>query len=324
MAKVSIVLPTYNSGSYIEETIDSILKQDYDDFEIVIVDDASTDDTRNIIHKINSEKIKYHCLENNHGGPSKPRNIGIEKSNGDYIVFFDSDDLMLKDRISSAVDVLESNPDIHLSFSDIIKFKNSYDDSGRRFLDEYRELSKLKTNLVGPECYEIFNADAYRSLFYENYIPTSTVTVRKKVFEEIGGFDESLTNSDDLDMWFRISNVYNIVYIDKATVGYRVREGSISTRGAKLSLNRAKTYIKQQGISKNTELEKQIKIQLSEIYAGLGYANRTFGNIDESRKYYLLSLKNKFDSRIFIKYLITFIGVNNINFLLKVKKYLVD
>jgi len=108
MDKVSIIMPAYNAENTIKNTIESILNQNYDNYEIIVVDDGSTDNTQNIVKNIDNSKIKYFKLETNKG-VSNARNFGIEKATGNYIMFIDSDDLYLDTMIEKMVNGIKES-----------------------------------------------------------------------------------------------------------------------------------------------------------------------------------------------------------------------
>lgn len=111
MPKASVIIPVYNGGDYIGETIDSILSQSFHDFELIIVDDGSTDDTADVIHGFRDSRIRYFHQPNS-GKPASPRNNAIRKSEGDIIFIFDSDDIMLPGKLATTVQCMELAPEL--------------------------------------------------------------------------------------------------------------------------------------------------------------------------------------------------------------------
>lgn len=320
MPKVSVIVPTYNSGGYVRETLLSILDQDYQDFEIIVVDDASTDNTSDVITAMNSCKINYVSLPENHGGPSKARNVGVAKASGAYIAIFDSDDIMLAGRLSTAVTVLDRCADVAMTFTDIQKFDELTGDYPEIFLKHYDRFASIEKKRIQKNVYAINNKQAFNCLFFENFISTSSVTIRKSVFGQVGLFDESLTNADDLDMWFRISHRYDLAFVDTPTVRYRVREGSISGRGATLANNRIRVYRKRMELGLDRETRDQALKQIATNYAGMGYSYRCLNHMQAARRSYLSSLKERMDWRVIIQYLVTYLGNDIIGFIRRMKR----
>lgn len=297
MPLVSVVIPTYNSAHYLPETIASIQAQDFDDFEIIIVDDRSTDNTKEVIAGLDAGDIRYYCLDANHGGPSRPRNVGIRNARGTFIAFCDSDDLLRPGRIGRAVKFLQSNPDLGLVFTNAKKFDDQTGtDLGEFLNNEYKMFHSLPKKQVGENSFLIAAKDAFSCLFYENFITTpSAVTVPKRIFEIVGLFDESLTNGDDWDMWFRISRLFPIVYIDEISFKYRIRAGSISKRGPILAINRSRVVKKQLSADLPIRLRKRCWKIVSRNDYGIGYYYQTLGEMRHARKYYRKSLRESFN-----------------------------
>jgi len=245
MPIVSVVIPTYNAAKYLPETINSVLEQDFDDLEIIVVDDKSTDNTKKVLNEIGSDKIRYYRLEENHGGPSLPRSIGVKEAKGEFIALCDSDDLFAPGRLSSAVKFLRNYPELGMVFTDEQKFDGATGKDLGNFLEGYEIFHTLPRKEVAGNCFVIASDDAFSCLFFENYVMPSGVTVRSSIFKDIGCFDETLTNGDDRDMWFRITRKYPIGFINKIGFRYRVRASSISGRGPSLAENRTRVLRKQ-------------------------------------------------------------------------------
>lgn len=318
MPTVSVIIPAYNAENYILETIESILTQSYKDFEIIVVDDKSTDNTKNIVMQIASDKIRYFCLDENHSGPSRPRNIGIKLALGKYIAFCDSDDLYTPNRLKSAVNFLESNGDLGMIFTDEQQFDDKTGKELGNFLHGYNLFHSLSKKKINENLYIIKSEDAFNCLFYENYILTCGVTCRRSIFTKIGYFDESLTNGDDRDMWFRITRKFSIGFIDDIGFRYRVREGSISGRGPELAVNRSKVIQKQINEGLPLRLQNRCRQIIAANTYGIGYYYQKEGKMSDARKYYIDSIKKKINLLAIKGLFITFLG-RKIYFWLKKK-----
>lgn len=119
MPLVSVVIPTYNSAQYIPEAVDSILSQTFKDFEIIVVDDGSTDNTEEVVTRIKSDKVRY-FKQPNSGGPSKPRNVGVELARGNFISLCDSDDVIFPNKLAEAVDFFLQHPHLGFVFANMV------------------------------------------------------------------------------------------------------------------------------------------------------------------------------------------------------------
>jgi glycosyltransferase involved in cell wall biosynthesis len=309
MPIISVVIPTYNSVNYLKETVNSVLAQDFDDYEIVIVDDCSIDGTKELIGKYTSKKINYITLENNHGGPSKPRNVGIQRSKGKYIALCDSDDILSTDRLSVAVRYLEQHPEVAMTFTDEEKLEDSTGIIKGNFLNnEYERFHKLEKDKINDEFYIIKKDDAFECMFFENYIMPSGVTIRQSIVDDIGYFAESLSNSDDRDLWFRLTRKYSVGFINRIGFKYRIRTNSISGRGPGLAFSKIEVIKKQIDLGLPKRLYQRAKKIISINLFGIGYYYQRNGDMQRARKYYLDSLSQAINVRSIKGILITFLG----------------
>ncbi len=212
--KVSVVIPTYNSAEYLSEAIDSVLSQSYDNWEILIVDDGSTDNTRDIIKKYDNS-IKYYYKKNE--GVSKARNFGIEKAQGKYVAFLDSDDYWEVDKLERQVASLENeNISGRACYSSFTLFEGGFNIVGVRKSERYSSALEdlmLQCNVVGTP---------------------STVIVERSLFDNVGGFDPALSLCADWEMWIRLATVTEFIYIEEPLIKYRLHESNMSNNATLL------------------------------------------------------------------------------------------
>ena len=203
--KVSFIVPTYNRAHMVSETIDSILAQTFQDFEIIVVDNESTDNTEAVIKAYNDRRIKYFKNQNN-GVVAVNRNYGITKSQGEYIAFCDDDDLWLPEKLERQVREFEKDSQVGLVCTNGINFDSDGEHGAR-----------IKAKL--SDRYFTFE-----SLIWGNAIIGSSVLVKKQAIDEVGMMDESpeVFSSEDYDLWLRIAKKYRIKYIDLPLIKYRV------------------------------------------------------------------------------------------------------
>lgn len=189
---VSVIIPTYNRGWAIKEAIDSVLAQDFTDFELIVVDDGSTDNTQDIL---NSYKEDIIVLHQENKGVSAARNRGIASASGQYIAFLDSDDLWLPQKLSTQVDFFNTNPDALICQTEEKWIRNGM------FANPKKRHRKLSGN--------IFEQSLYLCL-----VSPSAVMMKRSLFEKAGMFDETLSACEDYDMWLRVSCRYPVYLID--------------------------------------------------------------------------------------------------------------
>jgi len=208
---VSVIIPVYNGERTIKKAIESVFFQNYKDWEIIIVDDGSTDKTSQIIKELKSEKIRYFYQKNQ--GRSKARNKGILLAKGEYIAFLDSDDVWLEEHLQKEIKVLESHPNVSLVYSEV------------EIIGEDGNIFPMGPNWK-PKRY---SGLPLNQLIEENFIPFSSSLVRKKCFEEIGLFDSDMEPSEDWDIWLRIvKNGHKVYYINEVLTQYRWKEANLS------------------------------------------------------------------------------------------------
>jgi glycosyltransferase involved in cell wall biosynthesis len=206
---VSVVVPAHNAEKTLRETIDSVLHQTLGDFELIVIDDGSTDTTKNIVADIKDPRVRSFSFPN--AGPSAARNRGIERASGKFIAFLDADDLWLPNKLKAQVEALNQNPEAALAYS----WSDSIEESGA-FLK--------KGNYVHPEDH------VYEQLILWNFLDNgSTPMVRHRALLEVGNFDEAIWLGEDWDMWLRLAWRYPIICVPKAHVLYRVRQSSASS-----------------------------------------------------------------------------------------------
>lgn len=293
---VSVVIPTYNSAQYLPETIESVLSQSWQDFEIIIVDDGSTDNTQEVVGAFNSNKIRYIRQENS-GGPSRPRNVGIHHARGKYISLFDSDDLMSRNKLAEAVAFLERYSNLGLLFANFEVCNERGDAFPGTFLDEFQTFWDLPKQQVGEKWFIIDSAVAYEHLFFQNFIGTSGTVVPKAVFLSVGGFDESIAGPEDRDMWLRISRRYALGYLDVVGHRYRRRETGIMGRGeGVLAPYRIRVMRKQLEAGLPPSLQRHARRNIARSMVVLGYHWQSLGEFKQARTHYWSSLKESFSA----------------------------
>ncbi|SDW60218.1 glycosyltransferase family 2 protein [Marinobacter mobilis] len=231
MSRFSIVVPIYNCESKIAETIDSIISEMSDCDELLLIDDCSSDSTPNVVQNYLGNNIKYFCLDENSGGPSAPRNYGIEKAIGEYVVLFDSDDIMMPGKLNLTEQAFNRFPIANLVFTNF----NTIDESGEMIESNFL----VKYDFIKNICYKSDDKFIYidtptnlRQLAKANYIGTSGVAIRRKLFDVISPFDSLLKNGDDYDMWLRISRISPFVFVDEILHSYRITGSGISNKGS--------------------------------------------------------------------------------------------
>jgi GT2 family glycosyltransferase len=196
MPKVSVIIPTYNRYKFLSEAIESVLNQQYQDYELIVVDDGSTDDTAQIAQKYNS-KISYIYQENR--GVSAARNRGLACSSGEYLCFLDSDDVWQPGKLKTQVEFMERHLEYQISYTDEVWIRNGVRVNQRRKHRKYG-------GWILPYCLPLC------------IISPSSVMIKRGLFDVVGKFDESLPACEDYDLWLRIARDYPIGFIEQPLI----------------------------------------------------------------------------------------------------------
>lgn len=207
---ISVVLPVFNGEKTIFETVQSILNQTFDNWELIIINDGSQDSTLDIIQKFESAEPRLRIFSYPNAGLAASRNRGIALSLGEYISFIDADDLWTSNKLKSQLTALQDNPKAFVAYSwtDYIDADGKFVKSGRHTTD---------------------TGDVYQKLLLCNFLENgSNPLVRKEVFAIVGGFDESLSAAEDWDMWLRLAARYEFVVVPEVQILYRLSMNSMS------------------------------------------------------------------------------------------------
>lgn len=214
--KVTVFIPVYNGAQFLAETIDSVLAQTYSDFELLVVDDCSTDRSVEIVRAYADPRIRLECNERNRGRPYT-RNRGLELARGEYLAVLDADDVCEPERLAQSVAFLDANPDVAAVGS-----AATYMDEGGRPLF----IERVPTD-----------SEAIRArIFATNCFVHSSVTYRRALVLAIGGYDERLPVAQDYDLFLRLSVEHQLANLAEPLVRYRIHGGQVSQ--AKLATQR--------------------------------------------------------------------------------------
>src|SRR5262245_16163302 len=179
---VSVVIATYQMASFVGKAIESVLAQSYRHFELIVVDDGSTDDTRSVVQRYLSDaRVRYHWQEN--AGQTVAKNTGIRLSSGKYVGFCDADDEWLPQKLGLQVPVLEARETVGLAYTRVQRI-GAVDET---------------LPVTGP------SGQVTAELFLYNFVPFGTALVRRACLEKVGVFDERYRMGIDWDLWLRIS-----------------------------------------------------------------------------------------------------------------------
>ncbi|MBF0253108.1 MAG: glycosyltransferase [Candidatus Omnitrophica bacterium] len=190
----SVIVPVYNRERFIDKCLQSILDQTFDDFEIIVVDDGSSDNTKSIITTFNDARIKYHYYE--HSGVSSARNKGLHLASGKFIAFLDSDDWWKPNKLQKGINYINNFPEIKIFHTEEIWYKNGV-------------LFDQKKKHKNPDGF------VYKNILPLCCISMSTIIMERSVFNDIGYFDETLEACEDYDLFLRATSKYKVKLISE-------------------------------------------------------------------------------------------------------------
>lgn len=263
---VSVVIPTYNRGDVLGRSIRSVLEQTYSDFEVLVVDDGSSDHTASVVRDFDDSRVNYLAHEENRGAAAA-RNTGIRAANGEFIAFQDSDDEWLPRKLEKQMAVFDRVPEevgvVYSAFYDI---------------------AEEETNRVPDTATESIDGDVHERLLEFNFISTQVAVVRRGCFRTVGLFDEDLPRLIDWELWIRLSEQYRFEFIDEPLVKVYRQPDSISEDDSAGVLARDRILEKHRHRFDPSELAAQ------QFWVGHGYLK--IGQTRKGRRYLARALKN--------------------------------
>ncbi|MCR4337617.1 MAG: glycosyltransferase, partial [Candidatus Omnitrophica bacterium] len=260
--KVSVIIPSYNYGQFLGEALTSVLNQSFQDYEVLVMDDGSTDQSADVVQSFSTAfagRLKYFYQDNQ--GVAASRNNGILKSQGQYIAFLDADDVWLEGTLEKLLAALQAHPECGLVYGNV----EIYDVS-------MKNLIKVR---FGADSREIpFSGYCVDKLFlFGNFIPMDAMMVDRSVFDRVGLFDKRFKCGEDLDMWMRIASQFAIIYIDEILTKLRRHEASLSfsfINSAKADVLMTHKLLKRMPAFRKKIGEQKIKEKFYQAFYGLG------------------------------------------------------
>lgn len=203
--RLTVLLPTYDSVTHVERAVESVLGQTFDDLELIVVDDGSTDGTREVVESFADERLRLLVREDRTGLPSA-LNRGIEAARGEYVARQDGDDYSAPERFERQVEYLDDHPSVAMI------------GTGARLLSETGTVVGRRRVLARP---------TFEDLLSRNHFVHGSVMMRRDALGAVGGYDEFFDISEDYDLWLRLRARYPLRNIDEPLYALRIREGSV-------------------------------------------------------------------------------------------------
>jgi Glycosyl transferase family 2 len=267
--KVSVVVPAYNVCGYIEAALSSLERQSFQSFEVLIVDDGSTDRTADIAQSFCDRDRRFQLLQKKNGGLSSARNHGIYHARGEYIALLDGDDEYELDKLANHVAVLDQKPTVGVVYS------------ASRIVRDDGKLTFMK--LSGKP----ISSNLLFSLLCKNFLGHGSNGVfRRSLIDQVGAFDETLRSSEDVDFWLRIAatNAWQFHREPQALCRYRVRPTGLSFNV--LQMQQSHEQVIQRALQRSPEQVKPMLPTASAyMYRFLARLSLTAGNVEQARSY---------------------------------------
>ena len=271
---VSVVVANYNMGKYLPMAVDSILNQTYKNVEVHVVDDGSTDDSKEVMQRYaDVRNVFYHYQENQ--GQAKAKNKGIHSANGDFIAFLDADDTWSHDKLEKQLPVFETDSEIGVVYTNY-------------------KLTDKQGELMDTPSRHYYTGYISNQLFIDNFVTGMTSVIRRGCLDKVGIFDEELPMGIDYDLWLRLSAYYKFMFLDEVTYFYRQWEGQMSHKHRKrfkcaVKIMSKFEYQHQDKLDKNVANEAWAHLLVSQAYKHFIIENDRQGAL----KYFLQALKRK-------------------------------
>lgn len=290
---VSVVIPTYNCAAYLPETLASVRAQTLSDVEIIVVDDGSTDDTRDLLEGAPSP-IVYIRMEHT-GRAAKARNRGLLAARGTYVAFLDADDLWDPTKLERQVRLLERETGLGICFTDHVSF-GIPGDHPSAFAGVRPQLAALPKRAVGDGEYVITTPSVLEYHLRRGPIPfwTSAMLVRRRCFDTVGLFKDDAPLDDDTQMWMRLARHFGVAFIDAPLAKRRMRASSLtgSSRemdGFRYSLETLDTL--HQWLNLTRGERRGARVLAARIECAAGYHEFTAGRLAPARRHFWKSLR---------------------------------
>lgn len=239
----SVVIPLYNKENNIALTVDSVLNQDFRDFEVLIVNDGSTDHSLSVVNKITDERVRV--IDKSNGGVASARNMGIQAAIYDWIAFLDGDDLWKPDYLSKMKKLINDFPEA--SFF------------GCQFIKKGKGEDRIVNSIHGKRGYI---DDFFQKQTEALLVSSSSVIVRKDCFDKTGYFNECYTRGEDLDMWCRLARNYKFAF-EPTPLCYYLLDGEDRACKKKQPLNQ---YYLEFHLSDKSRYERKFHLQIAEVH----------------------------------------------------------
>lgn len=290
---ISIIIAAYNCEPYLDQAIQSIQAQSCQDFEVIIVNDGSTDKTQQLAEQLAQEDPRIRVISQaNSGGPAQPRNLGIAQSVGEYVCFLDPDDYWYPDKLEKQLTLMSLRPDVDMIFCDLNRVDHTGIDLGPTYLERvnYMETAIEYLEKIGPEIYITkLGFLAYSSVGVVGPVTSSVMLRRRRLDELSEWFPLDLLVGEDIDLWFRVLQKSNAAFINFPLSAYRQHPASLMHNDGRVTKGLVVTHGRNyKRVRQLLSFPQKIKYRrrISEHLFDLGYQLRLMGENAQARAAY--------------------------------------
>jgi len=252
--KVSVIIPAYNCGLLVEEALESVRRQTWQNFEVIVVDDGSTDDTWRVLQDAAAKWDKVRAIRAEHKGLAAARNRAIAEMRGQYIALLDADDLWTPDKLQRCMDFLEAHPELSIVYTPMAPFKGKGE----------------KMEGHSKPCHA---GQITQKLFLTIFVHDPAAVFHRRVIDTCGGFDESLPVCVGHEFWLRVSTQFEFGLIDEPLALRRWSEGSLTrsnrSRGRRIKAGMLEKFYFEKGGQRFIPPEKALP-RLSRVFYSTG------------------------------------------------------
>ncbi len=286
--RVSVVIPAYNCAEYLPETLECVFSQTFQDFEVVLIDDGSTDNTAEICAGF-AQKYpqKFRYIRQERRGVSAARNHGIHEAYAEYIAFLDADDTWVSDKLAKQFALIDSLQD-----KDVVIY------GGSSIFDESGLVVRCMFDQRKPH-----DGYVFEKLLYENFLSTHTVVLRRSLFEKAGYFKEDSSHCEDYDLWLRLARHFKFYYVTDVIAGYRVHSRQGSADFYKI---RNACFAMLDEITRDLKNKRLVADALSYQHFQYGCEFKRRGLLQDARYEFKASLSNRFKLKTLAFFVLTF------------------
>lgn len=267
---VSVIMPVYNGRAYLRDAVDSVLAQSYRDFELIAIDDGSTDDSPQILAEYGDRIV---LVQDGRGGSAAiARNKGLRVARGRFVAFIDQDDLWLPEKLARQVAFMDAHPEFGLSFTSLKMLQGTRTQHD----DFYRSRPDLSTT------------PTTRSLFLRNSIYMPTPIARRAIVEAVGGLDERLKMTDEFYLWLKMSLVTQIGFIPEVLAVYRWHDHNTSRDHTQLLVREYETlalFVSEYPVAIPTIGRRTVGRKIADQAYSIAYKYRGEGQLVEARRW---------------------------------------